>query len=77
MASGLGVHCAMSVETIFAQLHDPATWPAPPERPLRPATLADLRPAEVIPLSPAELERWALAARDSGDGLPPVADGGG
>jgi hypothetical protein len=64
----------MSVGTIFAQLRDRGSWPPPPERPLVPATLADLRPAEVIPVSPAELERWALAAREANDGWPPVAD---
>ena len=35
----------MSVETIFRQLHDPRTWPAPPERHLVPADLSRLAAA--------------------------------
>jgi hypothetical protein len=54
----------MSVEIIFQQLHDPTSWPPPPERPLRPASAADLRPAELVPLPPEALERWLLAARE-------------
>jgi hypothetical protein len=34
----------MSVESIFQQLHNPTTWPAPPERSLQPYS-ADLRPS--------------------------------
>jgi hypothetical protein len=51
----------MSIERIFTQLHDPATWPAPPLRPilpgdpsrLRSVTLNELRAATVTePLKP-------------------------
>jgi hypothetical protein len=51
----------MSVERIFTQLHDPASWPAPPPRPLLPGdpsrlhavTLAELQAATVTePLQP-------------------------
>ena len=55
----------MSVETIFRQLHDPATWPEPPERPLLPASAADLRPAVVIPMPIEALKPWApLPSKD-------------
>ena len=49
----------MSIAAIFRQLHDPRTWPEPPERPLRPANVADLTPAEVVAMpieSPASLD---------------------
>jgi hypothetical protein len=38
-----GSSALMCVKSIFQQLHNPTTWPAPPERPLRPYN-ADLRP---------------------------------
>ena len=55
----------MSVETIFRRMHDPATWPEPPERPLLPASAADLRPAVVIPMPIEALKPWApLPSKD-------------
>ena len=47
----------MSVESIFQQLHDPTTWPAPPERPLRPYS-ADLRPGVLVAMPVETLRRW-------------------
>ena len=47
----------MSVESIFKQLHDQTTWPAPPERPLQPYS-ADLRPS---PMPVETLRRWTPA----------------
>ena len=47
----------MSVESIFQQLHNPTTWPAPPERPLQPYS-ADLRPS---PMPVETLRRWTPA----------------
>jgi hypothetical protein len=51
---------------IFAQLHDPTSWPAPPPRPVRPATAEDLRPAELIPVSADQLQPWEPAAGEKG-----------
>jgi hypothetical protein len=45
----------MSVDRIFAQLHDPATWPAPPERPLLPGDPARLRSVTLDELRAAAL----------------------
>ena len=56
----------MSVERIFAQLHDRSSWPAPPPR--------VFVPADVKPLPPGELERWVRTCREISDGL---AAGGG
>jgi hypothetical protein len=57
---------AMRVETIFRQLHDPATWPPPPERPLRPASVSDLRPAPpLIPVPASALAPWTAPAEDT------------
>jgi hypothetical protein len=47
----------MSVESIFKQLHDQTTWPAPPERPLRPYS-ADLRPGVLVPMPVETVRRW-------------------
>ena len=49
----------MSVESIFQQLHNPTTWPAPPERPLKPYS-ADLRPSPM----PVETLRRSTPARN-------------
>ena len=45
----------MSVETIFQQLGDRQSWPAPPVRPLLPGDPSMLRPAELIPVPIEEL----------------------
>jgi hypothetical protein len=42
-----GSSALMSVKSIFQQLHNPTTWPAPPERPLRTYS-ADLRPGVLV-----------------------------
>ena len=52
----------MSVESIFQQLHDPTTWPAPPERPLRPYS-ADFRPGVLASMPVETLRRWTAVAK--------------
>jgi hypothetical protein len=58
----------MSVEAIFAQLHDPATWPAPPERPLLPGDPSRLRPAVLIPMPTEALQPWVPPAGEAKEG---------
>jgi len=52
----------MSVKSIFQQLHDPTTWPAPPERPLRPYS-ADFRPGVLVSMPVETVRRWTAGAR--------------
>jgi hypothetical protein len=52
----------MSVETIFQQLRDRGSWPQPPERPLVPASAADLKPAELVPVPVEALRPWTPPA---------------
>jgi hypothetical protein len=59
-----GSSALMSVKSIFQQLHNPTTWPAPPERPLRPYS-ADLRPGVLVPMP---VDRAAMDARRRGPG---------
>ena len=54
----------MSVESIFAQLHDRDSWPAVPERPLVPADLTQLRPGAVTPVPIEALVPWIPAPRE-------------
>jgi hypothetical protein len=64
----------MSVATIFKQLHDRASWPPKPERPLIPftgdlvpATEADLipfDPKDFVTVDPASLARWTKILDD-------------
>jgi hypothetical protein len=58
----------MSVERIFKQLHDPTSWPAPPERPLVPASAADLQPGVLIPMPIEALQRWTPPAVEAETG---------
>jgi len=57
-----GQPAPMSIESIFQQLHDPTTWPAPPERPLRPYS-ADFRPGVLVPMPVETVRRWTAVAK--------------
>ena len=60
----------MSVERIFQQLHDPTSWPAPPERPLRPYS-ADLRPGVLFAMPVETVRQWL----PGGERVPTVREG--
>ena len=57
----------MTVEAIFAELHDWTTWPEPPERPRRPFSPAELRPAVLIPMPAESLRPWVPPAREDAE----------
>ena len=62
-----GQPAPMSIESIFQQLHDPTTWPAPPERPLRPYS-ADFRPGVLASMPVETVRRWTPRHAHGGDG---------
>jgi len=57
-----GSSALMSVKSIFQQLHNPTTWPAPPERPLRPYS-ADFAAGVLVPKPVETLRRWTAVAK--------------